>query len=260
VVTTTASYRIVTNDLKRSLSLASAEPQVARETKYYLSNIEKIKSVDDFLKNDRIYRYAVTAFGLEDMIYAKAFMRKVLTEGIDRRDSFANTLTDPRFKDFAKTFDFARHGETTTVFDKTRQGTVDRYVRQALERRAGEENEGVRLALYFARKAPEVTSTLAILADKALLTVVQTALSIPAAVSAQNIDRQAEMLAKRIDVADFKDPRKLDRFITRFTSLWELNHGSAASSTAGVLLGSPIEAGIASGVLASLQHLKLGGG
>jgi hypothetical protein len=230
---------------------------VARETKAYLASIEKVTSIDAFLKNDRVYRYAMTAFGLEDMIYAKAFMKKVLTEGIDNRASFANTLTDSRFKEFAKVFDFARHGETTTSSSETRQGTVDLYVRQALERQAGAQNEGVRLALYFARKAPELTDTLGILADKALLTVVRTALAMPPAGAAQDVDKEAEMLAKRLDVADFKNAKKLERFINRFTSLWEIGNGR--STTTPLEPGRPVEAGIGGDLLASLQNLKLGG-
>jgi hypothetical protein len=261
VVTTSASYKTVAANLPRSLSNTAAEPQVARESKYYLANIEKVKSIDDFLKNDRLYRYAMKAFGLEDMTYAKAFMKKVLTEGVAKSDSFANTLADPRYKEFAIAFDFAADGDTTTIFERTRQGTVDRYVRQTLEQQAGEQNEGVRLALYFARKAPELTSPLAILADKALIQVVQTALGLPAASSAMDIDKQAEMIGKRIDVADFKDAKKLDKFIARFTSMWELSNGSGASTAgAGTLLAAqPVEAGIGADVLASLQNLKLGG-
>jgi len=45
---------------------------------------------------------------------------------------------------------------TTTIFDRTRQGTVDAYVRQTLEEDAGARNEGVRLALYFNRKAGDI--------------------------------------------------------------------------------------------------------
>ena len=36
-----------------------------------------MKSIDDFMKDTRLYNYAMKAFGLDDMAYAKAFMRKV---------------------------------------------------------------------------------------------------------------------------------------------------------------------------------------
>ena len=259
MLTTLDSYSTIAANLTRSLSTTAAKPQVARETDYYLAHIENIKSIDDFLADDRVFRYAMKAFGLEDMAYAKAFMRKVLTEGVDKRDSFVNTLADARYKDFAQTFNFARYDKTTTIFDRTRQGTVDRYVRQTLEEDAGAQNEGVRLALYFQRKAPSVTSAYGILADAALLKVVQTALGIPAETSAMDIDKQAQMISARLDVADLKDPDKLKSFLGRFASLWEVNNPSSTTDPTAVLFSQPLELGIGGDLLASLQNLRLGG-
>ena len=34
---------------------------------YYLAKIGEVKSVDDFLKNDRLFRFAMKAAGLGDM-------------------------------------------------------------------------------------------------------------------------------------------------------------------------------------------------
>jgi hypothetical protein len=259
VLTTTASYTLIAQNLTRSLSITAAKPQVARESEYYLAHIADIKSIDEFLADHRIYAYAMKAFGLEDMTYAKAFMRKVLTEGIDARDSFANGLSDPRYREFAATFNFARYATTATVFDRTRQGTVDKYVRQTLEEDSGQQNEGVRLALYFERKAPDITSAYGILGDAALLKVVQTALGLSPATSAMDIDRQAQMIDERLDIADFKEPEKLQLFLNRFTSLWELENPPQAPVTPSLIIGQPIESGIGSSLLASLQNLKLGG-
>lgn len=142
MLTTLASYRVISKDLPRSLSNTAAAPQVKRDSEYYLANIENVKSIDDFMADDRLFRYAAKAFGLGDMAYAKAFLRKVLTEGITKSDSFANTLSDPRYREFAEAFNFAQFGETTTLFDVTKQGTVDRYVRQTLEENAGKDNDG----------------------------------------------------------------------------------------------------------------------
>jgi hypothetical protein len=262
VLTTIASYRFLTQDLDRTLENTRNEPMVRRETEYYLENIEKIKSIDEFLDNDRVFNYAMKAHGLEEMSYAKAFMRKVLEGGIDARDTFANSLADSRYREFADTFNFARNGEITTIFEKTRSGVTDRYIRQTLEENAGNENTGVRLALYFQRKAPNITSAYGLLADKALLEVTQTALNLPTGTSNLNIDRQAELIASKIDIEDFKDPEKLDAFIERFTAIWEVsNPSSAATSNAvpNVLLSGPSIVGIGGDLLASLQKLKIGG-
>jgi hypothetical protein len=261
LLTTLATYGLIVRDLPRSLETTAAKPQVAREAAHYLERIGNVKSVDDFLADDRVYAFAMKAFGLGDMTYAKAFMRKVLTEGTDKPDSFANSLSDRRYREFAETFNFARYGETATVFDRTRQGTVDRYVRQTLEEDAGVQNEGVRLALYFERKASGIQSAYAILADPALLKVVQTTLGLSPANSAADIDRQAEMISARLDIEDLKDPDKLAKFLTRFATLWELGNAAAAPTApaSAVLFAQPLEAGIGADLLASLQNLRLGG-
>ena len=258
MLTTSLAYRQITADMDRSLERIGNMPQAGRETEYYRENVETIRSIDDFMADERIYAYALTAFGLGEMRYAKAFIRKVLEEGIDKPDSLANRLADRRYRDFATAFNFARHGEVTTTFGRTREDTVQRYLRETLEVDAGRQNEGVRLALYFARKAEGIESAMDILADPALLKVVQTATGISPLTSAANIDRQAEMIATRLDVEDLKDPEKLDAFLMRFTSLWELENRPAMNVPA--ILSGPVRPfGLSADLLASLQRIRFGG-
>jgi hypothetical protein len=260
VLSTLASYRQISANLQRSLTAASQQPMVARETEYYMASIGNVTSVDDFLDDQRLFSYAMKAHGLEDMTYAKAFMRKALEEGIEESRSFANSLSDSRYREFVETFNFVRHGEATTIFGRTQQGMVDRYNRQNLEEDAGAQNEGVRLALYFQRKAATIENPLEILADPALLKVVQTALRIPVETGMQDIDRQAALIEDRLDIADLQDPERVEEILTRFTSLWDLgNPASGATSPALALYSRPLEAGIGANLLLSLQNLKLGG-
>ncbi|HET7410758.1 MAG TPA: DUF1217 domain-containing protein [Paracoccaceae bacterium] len=229
-----------------------------RATEHYLEKIVDVHSIEDFLADERVFSYAMTAFGLGEMTYAKAFVRKILEEGVDDSASLANRLADGRYREFAEAFNFARYGETTTSFGRTQEGTVDRYVRQALEVDAGRQNEGVRLALYFERKTAEIDSPMDILADPALLRVVQTATGLSPLTSAADIDRQAEMITARLDVADLKDPSKLESFLARFTALWELGRTDTAAVPA-VMAGQARPFGLSADLLASLQGLRLGG-
>lgn len=233
-----------------------AEPLIERETAHYRANIVNVKSIDDFLRDDRLFAYAMRAHGLEDMIYAKAFMRKALSEGIDTPDSFANALTDRRYREFVSTFNFQRYGETATAFERTQSGTVDRYIRYNLERSAGANNEGVRLALYFERRASEISSPLDILADRALLTVAQTALGLSSATSSLGVDKQADMIAERLNVNDLQDPAELAKFLERFTTLWDVQNPRGSVVVPNVLISQPLEFGIGQNLLASLQNLK----
>jgi Protein of unknown function (DUF1217) len=252
------SFRLISRDIDKSLARVAEKPEVSREAQYYLTNITKVKSVDDLLKDDRLYRFAMTAFGMKDMIYAKAFIRKVLTEGIDDQKSFALQLADPRFREFAEAFNFNRYGGTTTVFDRTQQGTVDRYVRLSLEEEAGNENEGVRLALYFERKAGSLRSAFSILADPAMLKVAQVALGISPSVGATDIEKQAKLLNDKLNIEDLKDPAKLQKFLGRFTSLWEINNPSSVQNVPNILLNQPLASTMSPDTLMKLQSFKPG--
>ncbi|MBS7537953.1 DUF1217 domain-containing protein [Ancylobacter lacus] len=228
--TTFASYQSLSRDLARTLKLKSAEPSVALETKFYKANIGQIKSIDDFLKNTRVFTYAMKAFGLEDMAFAKGYMRKVLQGGVTDSSSFANRLNDDRFVAFAKAFDFKQYGALTTSRTEAVTPVVDKYVRQSLETDLGAENQGLRLALYFKREAPNVKSAYGLLGDAALWKVVKTLYDFPDAMANADIAKQASAVKARLNVADLKDPVKLDRLISRFTAKWDAANGIADSS------------------------------
>ena len=258
MTTTYTSYQMIAGNLSKSLERVSEQPDVARETEYYLANIGNVKTIDDFFADSRLYNYAIKAHGLEDMGYAKAFMRKVLTEGIDSDDAFAKQLSDSRYSDLVESLNFARTGAAATSFDKAQKGVADKYARQTLEQNAGEENSGVRLALYFARMAPTVTSAYGILADEALAKVVRTVLQLPDEFAASDLDKQADAIEKTIDIKDFKDPAKLSKMLERFTALWEIDHSSDPYDPL-ALFGSSSGYGISSDLLLSINTLKLGG-
>jgi hypothetical protein len=373
VTSTYVSYLAVTRDMTQSLGRVEKQPIAARETAYYMENIGTVKSVEDFLADDRLYRYAMKAHGLEDMIYAKAFMRKALTEGITDTNSFANKLTDKRYRDFVASFNFVAlgedatsyvkaqagttknymlqaelagvpatnpqvqadtafylanitkvksidqfmgdnrlysyamrayglsemiddkatmrtmleggvrdaespanvkkdariiafvtafnfeaYGENTTTYNASQRPAVDKYMRQTLEEDAGSQNEGVRLALYFERKSGELKDFYGVLADPALAKVVRTALALPDSFATSDVDRQVKFFASKIDIEDFADPEKLGKFLQRFTAMWELQNPSApAANFATVLFSQPATIGISTDALLALQRLKL---
>lgn len=370
---TLLSFHLITRDLSRSMERIQSQPMIKRETEYYQENIGKVTSIEEFVSDERLFRYAMKAHGLEDMAYAKAFMVKVLEEGISDPKSFANKLTDKRYVEFARTynfiaggatttsyvpaqtgtidkylsvaignglstndpqllddinyylskivdvksaddligdnrllsvamlahgftaqdtvskqtikevleggidnaespankledkrfaalaatFNFARYGEDTTTYNVALSPTVEKYVRQSLEENAGEQNEGVRLALYFQRKAPKITSYYEILADKALGRVVRTALGFPSSLAKADIDKQVKMIKERIDLADFADPEKLDNFLKRFTTMWEIENPSSSLQTSiAALFTQPAEYGISTDMLLTIAQMK----
>lgn len=263
MLSTYASYNLLTKDLTKTLARTAKEPDVKRETDYYNAHIGNIKSIDDFLKNDRVYRYAMKAYGLSDLTYAKGLIRKVLEGGVSDSKSVANQMSDPRFKALAKAFDFQAFGEATTNTQAVQKDTVDNYVRQQLETEAGSSNEAVRLALYFKRNAANVTSPYGILADKALLQVYQTAFDISPMTSAQDIEVQAANVKKKLDVKDLQDPAKVDKIIQKFTAKWDISNNQNTDPVLSLFNGastvdtSPVT--FSTDLYMSLTKLRLGG-
>lgn len=80
MISTSLSYNLVTRDIPKAIERVAQAPMTARDVAYFRENIGSIKSIDDFMNDDRIYRFALKAHGLEDMAYAKAFIRKALEE------------------------------------------------------------------------------------------------------------------------------------------------------------------------------------
>ena len=259
MVSTLASYRTIADNLSRWQTMTKTQPQIALATKYYLANVGKAKTIDAFIADTRVFNYAMTAYGLGDMTYAKGLMRKVLQGGVTNTQALANTMTDPRFKAFATAFDFVGKGTNATALTAAKSGTTDLYVQQALETNAGDQNDGIRLALYFKRKAGGLTNAYQVLADPALLKVVQTIFDIPASSSAQNIDAQARNISARLNFSDLKDTTKLNNYIARFAAQWDANNNQSSSLAQNLLPGLASNSGIGTDILLSMQKFRLGG-
>ena len=261
MTSTTASYLSIANNLSRYQRTTEADPTVKSDTAYYLANIGKVKSISDFVNNYRLLTYALTAFGLQGETNAKGLVTAVLRGGVSSGKSLANTLTDPSFTAFATAFDFVGKGASAvTASAAATTGTTAQYVEQTLESTQGRQNQGVQLALYFARVAPTVTSTYGLLADSSLLKVVQTAYGIQPSTTI-DIDTEATALGKVINVADLKNPAKLQHIIERFTANYDLQGDNTSSGVSGIaqIFAAPATGGFSSDLLLSIQGLKLGG-
>lgn len=249
-----------------TVTLGTLEADQARgkiESEYYNAAIDTIQTVDELLKDRRLVTYALRAFGVEEAGLSDEVLRQVLTSDLFDPKSFVNTQNDTRLRDLAAAFNFGTDGKVARALIGQAQErddlarTQDLYLRQTMEQRAGEENPGVRLALYFQRKAASIDSAFSILADKALLEVVLTALGLPDTVTQADIDLQAKMITQRIDIADFKDPEKLERFLTRFTTLYDLNNPQTQPSIPSLLLGQQEAVSFGLDLLGSIQSLRL---
>jgi len=263
MIGTYTSYRSIINNMEKVTAQVMKQPVVKRETDYYRQNITSVRTVEDFLKNDRLYNYAIKAWGIGEMGFAKGMIKKVLTDS-----NFANGMIDKRYREFARAFDFNKNGAETTSGELATRATVNKYMQQTLELDAGETNEGTRLALYFTRTVGSMVQNKALskedwayqmIGDKALRQVVFTALAIPEQVGASDVEAQKRLIEKRMSYETLADPRKLEKFIGQFSAMHDRQYNTPPSAALTLLQSADNKVGgFSADSLAALQNLKLG--
>ncbi len=239
MISTTAAYLALADNLQRQQAATAAEGDVKSATNYYLANIGKVKTVSQFVDNYQLFSYAMKAFGLQDMTYAKGLMTRVLNGGVASSSALANTLSDPRYRAFATAFNFAANGASTTTAAAATTGTTAKYIEQTLEDTQAKSNQGVSNALYFTRHASSITSVYGLLADPTMLSVVETAYGISPTLGQSDIDTQAALLTKVVPIADLQDPAKVSKIVSRYTAQYDV---ASADSATNVLLADTSDA------------------
>lgn len=228
-MSTVQDLRNVMNNQTRSLDTLSKRADLARQIDYFKKNIGKVTTTDEFLKDDKLYRFVMEAFDLGSQIFAKGLIRKILDGGISDPNALANRMNDAKFKELATTLAFKEAGGKTLQEPKIVQAIVDRFTAVKLEEKADETNPAVRLALYFKRRAGNITNWYQVMADRAIQKVVFTNLGWPDSMATQDLDTVVKKLGQKLDIKDFKNSDKVKTFLDKFAAMYDMQNTDATS-------------------------------
>ncbi|WP_459594348.1 DUF1217 domain-containing protein, partial [Bradyrhizobium diazoefficiens] len=143
---------------------AAVRAQAAKDATAYQEAIAGIDSVSDLLANRPMVDLVLLAKGLNPSKVSTDFLEKIFASDLNDPKSIVNTQSDPRFADIGASFNCDSKGNVVRLPMMGPQkrdqlpDTQANYVQQSLEQHQGETNPGVRLALYFQRKAGDITS------------------------------------------------------------------------------------------------------
>jgi hypothetical protein len=214
-----------------------AKPTIERDTTYFAENIGNVKTADDLVGDYRLLKVALGAFGLDEDLPNKAFIRKVLEEGSLDSKSFANRMVDKRYLALTEAFGFDLGTANTQLSDFAGK-IVESYNTRQFEIAVGEQDADMRLSLSLERDLGEIIDSdntakgkwYAILGNEPLLKVFQTALNVPEASSGLDIDDQVTILRDRAatvfgksDVDQFSDPEQLEELNRLFLVRSQIN-------------------------------------
>ncbi|OWV64756.1 hypothetical protein ATY76_20805 [Rhizobium sp. R339] len=220
-----------------------AAKDATAEVDYFAKGMAKVKSLDDFLDDSRLTDLVLKANNLDPKDYDKATLKKIFTSDPDDKKSYLNDKADARFKDIVAAFNFDKDGNLTrakigTIQNKASEDrTQQLYLQQTLETQEGQTNDGVRLALYFSRKASSITSIYSILGDRALYQVITTAYSLPSQISGMDVAKQADLINRFVKLEDLQDPKKVDKLLRRFTAMYDVQNNTQQSPALQILTG-----------------------
>ena len=249
---------------KSRFGTADEKKLAEEEAKYYSSAMQKIDSVKEFLTDARLVAFVLEANGIDPTSVDAAFMAKIFTSDLDDPKSFVNQQADRSYRKIVASFNFNGQGMVERPDEakiQSRRGiyeTIDSHVRQKLEEEAGNENAGVRLALYFERKAGAVSNPYDILSDDALFEVFKVLYQLPDEIGSADIDAQAKMIERHLELKDLQDPEKVSKMIVKFSVLYDLDNQTMTDPALSVLTGSG-SAGVSADLMMSLAQLRTGG-
>lgn len=232
------------------------------EITYFREQMGSIKTASEFLADDRLVDFVLEAKGIDLEDVSTDDLEKMFASDLDDDKSYVNELSDNRLAEIVASFNFDSDGnlsEDATGSIQQRGDvveTVNAYLRQTLENEQGDSNTGVRLALYFERKASTISSAYDIIGDTALFEFFTTTFGLSSYVSNMDVEKQAEMISNYIDLEDLSDPDKVASLISRFTAMYDVENGTTGGSSAlSILTGSST---ISADTLLAVAQLKTG--
>lgn len=223
-----AGWRLLSRTVEAQKAVIARDPAVARDSQHVRTEIGKLESAEQLVSDFRLLRTTLSAFGLEADVNKKAFIRKVLDSDPADPKSFANRLSDKRYRALAEAMQFgSRNGRPAGLGDRI----VERHVAAELERRVGTVDGNLRLALNAQRElvglgnsgTSENARWYAVLGSLPLRKVVEGALGLGSSFGKMPIDRQMEELKSRAErqlgikaPSDFADPAVVEKVVQRF--------------------------------------------
>ena len=223
-----SGWRLLSRTVDAQRAMVARDPVVARDTNHVRDKIGGVTTAEALVGDFRLLKTALSAYGLEADIGKKFFIRKVLESDLEDPKSFANRLSDKRYRAFAEAFGFGAGKERSK--DLAEQ-IVDRHVSAELERRIGTSDGNLRLALNAKRELAVLggsSSTdnarwYSILGSLPLRKVFEGAFGLRQDFGKLPIDRQLDEMKTRSErligsasPSAFTDPANVEKLLQRF--------------------------------------------
>lgn len=218
-------------------ALLQNDPQQQRDAAHFRDSIGRITTAEALVADRQLLKVALGAYGLQDDLENRYFIRKVLQDGTLDSGDLANRLADKSYAALSSGFGFGDYAVPRTQLSDFADKIIAQYRQRSFEVAVGEVNADYRLALNAERALPELAADsmtedakwYTILGSEPLRSLFETAFGLPDSFGMIDIDAQQAILkdkAARLfgdaSVSQFADPAQLDRLTRQFLLRSEL--------------------------------------
>lgn len=241
--------------LKRTMPVQQvafqANQALKRDEAYFRENIGKIDTAEQLVADRRLLRVALGAFGLDNDINNKFFIRKILEDGTLKENALSNRLADKQYLKFSAAFGFGDFTVPRNKLSDFADKTLAQYRTRQFEVAVGQQNDDYRLALNAERELPSLAQRnlsddakwFTIMGNSPLRQVMQLALGLPGSFASLDIDQQLDVFKSRSKATfgsssptQFGSPETMDKLIKSFLLRSEIANTATATSPASLAL------------------------
>ena len=216
------ALKIIDATRDRQIETLKSDVVHARAEQSFRERIAGITIPAELVGDFEVYGFVMRAFDLEDQIFGKGMIRKVLEADPSDEESLVNRLTDGRFGELHASLAFTtENGPQSPDFSDPIwvDGIVERYYAQVFANTNADQNGTVGTVLHFRSKVDEIDSWYDVLKDEDLTSFFQVALGMPSQLSGLDVDMQKRQLEAKFDLATLSDPKVLARLEAKYVAI-----------------------------------------
>ena len=240
-----AGWALLKRTMASQQAVLAGTAEMQRREEAVRTRVGAMQTADDLMADREVLSVALGAYGLDQDLANKAFIRKVLTDGTLSTDALANRLADKSYRAFSAAFGFGDFTTPRSALSDFPDKLLERYRAARFEAAVGQQNEDFHLALNAERELGEIAGRslsdeagwFTIMGSPPLRKVFEVALGLPSSFGGLDLDRQLDVFreksAQRLGVekvADFAAPGAMDRLVTQFLGRSALASGPSPST------------------------------
>lgn len=215
-----AVYKRLTPDfMATSTAKLAKSKSVQSEVDYFKDRVSRLQSVDDVFKDNRLMRFILKAYDLDDQMQYPARIKQIMKDDPTSPTALVRRMTNPGYREINAALDFFKSGLTKLKGEALQKDIITRYQSARNEEQVSQLSPNLEEALYFERKIGKVRNGYEILGDPVLFNVAKTALNLPSFVSASKIERLKDTIESKLDMTKLNDSKYIKGLIERFLVL-----------------------------------------